>query len=36
MAYDLMTDADLRAAARADFEERRGDIAYVSPLESVS
>jgi len=30
--YDLMTDAELRKAARADFEKRRGDAPFVSPL----
>ena len=32
VGYDLMTDAALRAAVRADFETRRGDGPYVSPL----
>jgi aminobenzoyl-glutamate utilization protein B len=32
VGYDLMTDAELRAAARADFERRKGGRAYVSPL----
>ena len=32
MALDLLTDAELRAAARADLDRRRGDYAYVSPL----
>jgi aminobenzoyl-glutamate utilization protein B len=32
MALDLLTDEELRAAARADLERRRGDYAYVSPL----
>jgi aminobenzoyl-glutamate utilization protein B len=32
MAADLLTDADLRAAARADFEERMAGRPYVSPL----
>jgi hypothetical protein len=27
-----LTDADLRAAARADLDRRRGDYRYVSPL----
>ncbi|MCA9832669.1 MAG: amidohydrolase [Thermomicrobiales bacterium] len=36
MGYDLMTDAELRAAARADFIERRGDVKYISPLDNVS
>ena len=30
--YDLMTDADLRAAAMADFRGRIGDRPFVSPL----
>jgi aminobenzoyl-glutamate utilization protein B len=30
--YDLMTDADLRAAAMADFRSRIGDREFVSPL----
>ncbi|MBN8993956.1 MAG: amidohydrolase [Rhizobiales bacterium] len=30
--YDLMTDAELRKAARADFDKRRGDAPFVSPL----
>jgi aminobenzoyl-glutamate utilization protein B len=30
--YDLMTDAELRAAARRDFQARRGDKPFVSPL----
>ena len=30
--YDLMTDADLRAAAMADFRSRVGDAPFVSPL----
>lgn len=30
--HDLMTDADLRKAARDDFEKRRGDAPFVSPL----
>jgi aminobenzoyl-glutamate utilization protein B len=30
--YDLMTDAALREAARADFTKRRGDAPFVSPL----
>ncbi|MBX3584152.1 MAG: amidohydrolase [Rhizobiaceae bacterium] len=32
VGYDLMTDPDLRAAARADFDRRKGGRAYVSPL----
>jgi aminobenzoyl-glutamate utilization protein B len=32
VAYDLMTDADLRAAARADFDRRKAGRTYVSPL----
>jgi aminobenzoyl-glutamate utilization protein B len=32
MALDLLTDADLRAEARADLDRRRGDYRYVSPL----
>jgi aminobenzoyl-glutamate utilization protein B len=30
--YDLLTDANLRAAVRADFERRKGDITYVSAV----
>ncbi len=30
--FDLMTDAELRRAVRADFEARKGDTTYVSPL----
>ncbi len=30
--YDLMTDAALREAAKADFQARRGDEPFVSPL----
>ena len=30
--YDLMTDAELRAAARADFRQRVGDKPFASPL----
>ena len=30
--YDLLTDAELRVAARADFEKRKGDIKYVSAV----
>ena len=30
--YDLMTDPDLRAAARQDFRRRTGDAPFVSPL----
>ena len=32
VGYDLMTDAGLRARARADFDRRRGGKPYVSPL----
>jgi aminobenzoyl-glutamate utilization protein B len=32
IGYDLMTDADLRKAARADLVRRRGDYKYVSPI----
>ncbi len=32
VGYELMTDAGLRAAARADFERRRAGRPYVSPL----
>jgi len=32
MALDLLTDEELRAAARADLDRRRGDYRYVSPL----
>jgi aminobenzoyl-glutamate utilization protein B len=32
MALDVLTDADLRKAARADLERRQGDYVYVSPL----
>lgn len=32
VGYELMTDAGLRKAARADFEARRGDTPYASPL----
>lgn len=32
VGYDLMTDADLRAAARADFDRRKDGREYVSPL----
>jgi aminobenzoyl-glutamate utilization protein B len=32
MALDLLTDEELRAAARSDFARRRGDYAYTSPL----
>jgi aminobenzoyl-glutamate utilization protein B len=31
-ALDLLTDADLRKAARADFDRRKGDYIYTSPL----
>ncbi len=30
--HDLMTDADLRAAAKQDFRRRRGQVPFVSPL----
>lgn len=30
--FDLMTDPALRTAARADFQSRRGDTPFVSPL----
>jgi aminobenzoyl-glutamate utilization protein B len=30
--FDLMTDAALREAAKADFKHRRGDAPFVSPL----
>jgi aminobenzoyl-glutamate utilization protein B len=30
--YDVMTDPELRAAARADFQKRRGDQPFVSPI----
>jgi aminobenzoyl-glutamate utilization protein B len=32
MALDLLSDAELRAAARADLVRRRGEYAYISPL----
>jgi aminobenzoyl-glutamate utilization protein B len=32
MGYDLMTQPDLLAAAKADFVKRRGDAPFVSPL----
>ena len=32
VGHDLMTDADLRARARADFDRRKAGRAYVSPL----
>lgn len=32
LGQDLMTNAELRAAAKADLERRRGDYRYVSPL----
>jgi len=32
MAAELLTDADLRAAAKVDFEARMGGKAYVSPI----
>jgi aminobenzoyl-glutamate utilization protein B len=35
LAQDLMTDEDLRSAARADLEARRAGRAYVSPLVDV-
>lgn len=31
-ALDLLTDAQLRVAARADFDRRKGDYTYKSPL----
>lgn len=31
-ALDVLTDADLRAAARADFERRTNAFTYTSPL----
>ncbi len=30
--FDLMTDAELRAAAKEDFRQRRGDAPFVSPI----
>jgi len=30
--YDLLTDEELLAEARAEFEERKGDREYESPL----
>jgi aminobenzoyl-glutamate utilization protein B len=35
LGQDLLTDAGLRAAARADFDARRAGRAYVSPLGEV-
>ncbi len=35
LAQDLMTDEELRTAARADFDARRAGRAYVSPLVNV-
>jgi aminobenzoyl-glutamate utilization protein B len=35
LAQDLMTDEDLRSAARADFDARRAGKTYVSPLVDV-
>ena len=32
VGYDLMTDPELRAAARADFDRRKAGRSYVSPL----
>lgn len=32
VGYDLMTDPELRAAARADFDRRKAGRTYVSPL----
>ncbi len=32
MGYDIMTDANLRAEAQADFLQRRGDRHFVSPI----
>ncbi len=32
LAQDLMTDDELRSAARADFDARRAGKTYVSPL----
>jgi len=32
VGYDIMTNAELRKAARADFDRRKGDQVYVSPL----
>jgi aminobenzoyl-glutamate utilization protein B len=32
IGHDVMTDADLRAAAKADLIARRGDTVFVSPL----
>lgn len=33
LGADLFTDADLLAAARADFEERKGDYVFKTPLD---
>lgn len=35
LGLDLLTNADLRAAARADFDARRAGQEYVSPLRNV-
>lgn len=32
VGYDLMTNAELRSAARADFDRRKGGRQYISPL----
>ena len=32
IGHDLMTNADLRKAAKADLQRRRGDYKYVSPI----
>jgi aminobenzoyl-glutamate utilization protein B len=32
--FDILTDAELRQAARADFEQRVRERPYVSPLSS--
>ena len=32
IGHDLMTNADLRKAAKADLVRRRGDYKYVSPI----
>ena len=34
-ALDVLTDAELRAAARADFAQRTANFTYVSPLPST-
>lgn len=36
LGLDLVADAGLRAAARADFDTRRGDRGYVSPLDEAA